>query len=186
MAQDLNDWKIWFPRAFWMNWADPKTWQDHIYDPTIWLPIAYLPSEQKERMGDIMSRGGDIVSAAGPVYMGPRYENMGRRYRKGDSYENIQNSNIINRSAYSDSLDKIKREYGDDVGNAFEELEVLVKKSADPVAIALLNAFSEELNKPQADKAVLKIIRSGIEKVLLSVAAVTETSTKMDALFAKK
>src|SRR5215469_12007802 len=39
------DWKMWLPRAFWLNWSDPRTWYHRFSNPSIWLPIAFFPKE---------------------------------------------------------------------------------------------------------------------------------------------
>jgi hypothetical protein len=43
------DWRIWLPRAFYLDWSNPRSW--HLtFDPTIWLPLAFYPPEEIERI----------------------------------------------------------------------------------------------------------------------------------------
>ena len=50
-----TDWRILLPRAFYMDWSDQQTWQKSAMDPTIWIPIAFYPHEEKERALEIMN-----------------------------------------------------------------------------------------------------------------------------------
>jgi hypothetical protein len=56
-----TDWRIWLPRAFYMNWSDPQTSQKSMMDPTIWLPMAYYPQEEIERVMKVFNVAGDVV-----------------------------------------------------------------------------------------------------------------------------
>jgi len=42
-----TDWRIWLPRAFYLNWSDPQIMQKSMMDPTIWLPVALLPNKEE-------------------------------------------------------------------------------------------------------------------------------------------
>jgi hypothetical protein len=56
------DWRIWLPRAFYLNWSDPPTWQKSMSDPTIWMPMAYYPQDERERILKIYNIAGDYVA----------------------------------------------------------------------------------------------------------------------------
>jgi len=56
------DWRIWLPRAFYLNWSDPPTWQKSMMDPTIWLPMVYYPQEERERALRIINIAGDYIA----------------------------------------------------------------------------------------------------------------------------
>ena len=60
--KSLTDWRIWLPRAFYLNWSDPPTWQRTMADPTIWLPMIYYPQEERERILNIINIAGDYVA----------------------------------------------------------------------------------------------------------------------------
>lgn len=55
------DWRILLPRAFYMDWSNHQTWQKSSMDPTIWLPIAFYPPEEKERAIQLLNIAGDIM-----------------------------------------------------------------------------------------------------------------------------
>ena len=57
-----TDWRIWLPRAFYLNWSDPPTWQKSMSDPTIWLPMAFYPQDERERILTIYNIAGDYVA----------------------------------------------------------------------------------------------------------------------------
>jgi hypothetical protein len=68
-----TDWRVWLPRAFYLNWSDPKTLQKSIFDLTIWLPMAFYPQEERERILQIYNIAGDYVErdkAAGDIIEG--------------------------------------------------------------------------------------------------------------------
>jgi hypothetical protein len=55
------DWRIWLPKAFWLNWSDPQTWQKLMLDPTIWLSVAFYSQEERERALRIVHIAGDFI-----------------------------------------------------------------------------------------------------------------------------
>jgi hypothetical protein len=57
-----TDWRIWLPRAFYLNWSDPQTSQKAMSDPTIWLPMAYYPQDEIERVMKVFNVAGDYVA----------------------------------------------------------------------------------------------------------------------------
>jgi hypothetical protein len=75
-----TDWRIWLPRAFYLNWSDPPTWQKSMLGPTIWLPLAFFPEQERERvlhvynvLGDYVNGNksmGDVVTVLGGDYVG--------------------------------------------------------------------------------------------------------------------
>jgi hypothetical protein len=65
---NIADWRIWLPRAFYLNWSDPPTWQKSMMDPSIWMPIAFFPQEQREHAQRILNIAGDYI--AGDKAMG--------------------------------------------------------------------------------------------------------------------
>jgi len=38
-----------------MNWLDPKTWQTRLFDPSIWLPVAFSAPEERKRVEQILN-----------------------------------------------------------------------------------------------------------------------------------
>ncbi len=84
-----TDWRIWLPRAFYLNWSDPPTWQKTMADPTIWLPMAYYPQDERERILAIYNIAGDFV--AGDKVVGDKFygDKIG-----GDKIIDDQNKNL--------------------------------------------------------------------------------------------
>lgn len=91
----------------------------------------------------------------------------------GDIFENINNSTIINKSLVENSFNKISEQYGQQTGEALLKIAEFIHNSNDPAAGTLFDEFNEELRKPTSDRSRLKKIWSGIEKVLPSIATIS-------------
>lgn len=101
-----------------------------------------------------------------------------------DSFSNISNSNIINRSILQNSYNKVKEKHGEETVKALEEITKFIDKSGSPVATAGFNEFNKELTQPQPDKSKLKKIWEEIEKVLPTISTIATSVTKILPLFA--
>jgi hypothetical protein len=56
-----TDWTVWLPKAFFMKWSDPKSWERNMSDPTIWLPLGVFPPEERERIVNNYYIQGDAI-----------------------------------------------------------------------------------------------------------------------------
>src|ERR1041384_4995795 len=73
-----TDWRIWLPRAFYLNWSDPQVMQKSMTDPTIWFPVALSPNKEErdhaiQHIVQIINTGtyiGGDVSGEGKVVGG--------------------------------------------------------------------------------------------------------------------
>jgi hypothetical protein len=77
-----TDWRVWLPRAFYLNWSDPNTLQKSMMDPTIWLPMAFYPQEEIERVMKVVNVAGDYVAGD----------------KAGDTFKDINDAIIMNKS----------------------------------------------------------------------------------------
>jgi hypothetical protein len=77
------DWRLWLPRAVFLNWSDQKTWQTQLLNPTTWLPLAYSPPEERERVITMINIAGDYI-----------YGDKS----KGDLIKDINNSEVISKA----------------------------------------------------------------------------------------
>jgi hypothetical protein len=59
----------------------------------------------------------------------------------------------------------------------------VIEKSKDPASGPLVNKFTAELNNPQPDKSKLESFWGEIEKLLPSIATISETVAKIVTLF---
>jgi hypothetical protein len=91
----------------------------------------------------------------------------------GNIFENINNSTIINESLVENSFNKISEQYGQQTGEGLLKITGFIHRSNDPAAGTLFNEFNEDLRKPTSDRSRLKKIWSGIEKVLPSIATIS-------------
>jgi hypothetical protein len=163
MSSSPTDWKIWLPKAFWIDWSDPETWKKHSADPTIWFPRAYDSPEEKQNVSNLISATGDIIV--------------------GDQFRDIRNAKIINKAIVQNAFNRTVRGYSQEIENALHLISQFIEKSDDPAADALFHNFKQELNKPQPEKSKLKKIWDGIEKVLPSIGSQSDAVAKIGTLF---
>jgi hypothetical protein len=95
------------------------------------------------------------------------------KFIMGDTFENISNSTIINKSLVENSYNKISEQYGQQTGEALLKIAEFIHSSNDPAAGTLFDKFNEELRKPTPDKSLLKRIWSGIERVLPYISTIS-------------
>lgn len=91
------------------------------------------------------------------------------------------NSNVIGKSIVSGGVYNVKR-HDDEIRKGLYKIAEFIEKSNNPAATALFDGFNEELNKPQPDVSRLRSLWSGIEKVLPSIAEMSETVRKIEKL----
>jgi hypothetical protein len=139
-----TDWRIWLPRAFYLNWSDSKTSQKSMLDPTIWLPMTFYPQEERERFLHNYNIAGDNIP------------------------DNMAGGDIIN----SPILTEIKEKYGQDVSKALKKISEIIKKSNDHAAGSVFDSFIGELNKPHPDKFRLRRWWSALETMLPTISEV--------------
>ena len=101
----------------------------------------------------------------------------------GDSFKNIQNATIINRSIVENSFNKLRREHDEKVAQALMQIAEFIDKSGDINAAILFDKFNEELNKPDTEKSTLKKLWDGIEKTLPTIATISEAIAKLAPIF---
>jgi hypothetical protein len=56
-----TDWAVWLPKAFFLKWSDPKSWERNMSDTTIWLPLGVFPPEERERIVNNYYIQGDAI-----------------------------------------------------------------------------------------------------------------------------
>ena len=101
----------------------------------------------------------------------------------GDKIENIQNSTIINRSVVSDSFNKIKEGYSEDVANALMQIAEFIEESGNKEAGELFDSFNNEIKEPEPKKSMLKSLWGGIEKALPAITTLSEAVVKVVTIF---
>jgi hypothetical protein len=85
---NAGDWRMWLPRAVWLNWSDPKTWQTQVFNPTTWLPLAYSTPEERDRAITMLNIYGDYI---------------GGDKSKGDLIKDLNNSDVISKATVKKS-----------------------------------------------------------------------------------
>jgi hypothetical protein len=104
--------------------------------------------------------------------------------KSGDTFSNVSNSTIINRSSLSHSLNSAARLGGADAEQALKEVGELVVKSGNRDACDLFNQLTEELQKPWPRKSVLRSAWDGLSKALPAVTELAGAVTAIGKLFA--
>ena len=112
-----TDWRIWLPRAFYLNWSDPQIAQKSMMDPTIWFPVALNPNKEErdqaiQHIIQIINSGtifsGNINNSSGVV--------VGQNIKTDDIKANLEQSiNQNPNSEYFKGLkeltEKLEKEY---------------------------------------------------------------------------
>ena len=101
----------------------------------------------------------------------------------GDSFENINNATIINRSIVDSSFNKVKKEHGDNVAQALVQIAEFIDQSGDINAAILFDKFNEELNKPDTEKSTLEKLWGGIERILPTILTIPGVVAKLTPIF---
>lgn len=102
----------------------------------------------------------------------------------GDSFKDIKDSTIINRSKVVNAFNTIGNEIDEETKMALVELANLVTQSSNAAAGAVFNEFSDELAKPDRSKNKLSQLWDGLTSVLPDVAKLGAAVAKITAIFA--
>jgi hypothetical protein len=120
----------------------------------------------------ILANDKSIIGQVGELIMGDRFEKIG------------SGATIVNRSALINSVNKTKEAVGGDVAHALERLAVIVEQSGNPDAVENLNALSEELERAQPRKALLRSFWNGITAALPGLVEIANLADHISRLFA--
>jgi hypothetical protein len=102
----------------------------------------------------------------------------------GDSFKDIKDSTIINRSKVVNALNTVGGHIDEDTKSAIIEVANIVGQSQNAAAGALLDQFNDELAKPQHDRSKLKQFWSGLTTLLPDIAKLGGAVAKIVAIFA--
>jgi len=100
---------------------------------------------------------------------------------KGDKFENVQNSTIINRSKLREAQFAIQS-HGKDVGDVLDKVAAIVEASRNAAAISLFDNLVGEFQKPEPSKSVLKQFWIGLTKLLPDIAKIAGAAAKIGAV----
>lgn len=113
------------------------------------------------------------------------YAERGSEVIVGDKFSNIgAGATIVNRSTLNNSFNTVKESYGPDMAQALQQLAELVEKSGNMDAADNFNALTEELQRPQPKKSLLKSFWSGIVEAIPNVVQLVDLTAKITSLFA--
>src|SRR6266446_139094 len=101
----------------------------------------------------------------------------------GDSFKDIKNSTIINRSKVVNALNTIGGHVDEDTKSAIIEVANIVSESQNAAAGALLDQFNDELAKHQHDRSKLKQFWNGLTTLLPDIAKLGGAVAKIVAIF---
>ena len=85
-SYEYPDLRIFLPRAFFINWSDPKVRENELFNPTIWIPSLYTSKEDQDKL---MQQPFKLICDlfVGGNYVGGNY--AGRDYAEGNIHRNI-------------------------------------------------------------------------------------------------
>jgi hypothetical protein len=101
----------------------------------------------------------------------------------GDKFENISNATIINRSLVQNAFNKVRDEVDEETANALKRVADEVERSGNTEAAENFNAFSEELQKPEPKKSLLRSFWGGVTLALPSILQMTDIVAKISKLY---
>lgn len=101
---------------------------------------------------------------------------------EGDKFEKVTGSTIINRSLVNDSLNRVERVYGREASQAVKQIADHIDRSGDSSACWLFDRFNQELIKEELDRPALRKVWEDIQKILPSIATLSESSGKLKSL----
>ena len=97
----------------------------------------------------------------------------------GDYFNNISNATIVNKSVVQNAFNKVKDAIDEDTAAALAHIAEHVEKSGNTEAGEVFNAFTEELQKPEPKKSLLKTFWTGLTTVLPTVSALAGIAEKV-------
>lgn len=101
----------------------------------------------------------------------------------GDTFSNISNATIINRSLVMDSMNKARGIGGEELARVLESVGLAIEQSGNREAGELFNHFNEELQRPEPRKSILKNAWDSIVSALPTVTAAAGATGAIAKLF---
>jgi hypothetical protein len=100
----------------------------------------------------------------------------------GDTFANITNATIINRSTLQGSLNKARQIGANDSADVLETVGKLVEQSGNKQAGELFDQFNEELQRSEPRKSVLRNAWDGLVAMLPTVTSIAEAAEAVTKL----
>lgn len=97
----------------------------------------------------------------------------------GDYFNNISNATIVNKSVVQNAFNKVKEAIDEETAAALAHLAEHVEKSGSNEAGEVFNAFTEELQKPEPKKSLLKSFWTGLNTLLPTVSTIAGIAEKV-------
>lgn len=97
----------------------------------------------------------------------------------GDYFNNISNATIVNKSVVQNAFNKVKETIDEQTAAALAQIAEHVEKSGNKDAGEVFNAFSEELQKSEPKKSLLKSFWTGLITVLPTVSTLAGVAEKV-------
>jgi hypothetical protein len=132
---------------------------------------------------EALVRRGNALLNLGVINIDQSHHDSRRGSFMGDTFSNIQNSTIVNRSTVESAFNKTKSEMGADTAAILLKIADLVAQSGNKEAGELLDQFNEELTKPQPRKSLLKRSWDGLVAILPGVTSIAGAVAAMAELF---
>jgi hypothetical protein len=101
----------------------------------------------------------------------------------GDRFENIQDTTIVSRSTVENAFNRVAPQVDPELSDALRKLADAVQASGSTAAAETYTSFTEELERAEPRKCVLRSLWDGLTDALPSVLQMTEVVAKVAALF---
>ena len=129
-------------------------------------------------------RRGNVLINFGAINIDQSQHDSRRDTFMGDTFSNIQNSTIVNRSMVENAFNKTKSEMGEDTAAILLKVAELVAQSGNKEAGELLDQFNEELSRPQPRKSLLKRSWDSLLATLPAITSIAGAAAAIAKLFA--
>jgi hypothetical protein len=102
----------------------------------------------------------------------------------GDVFRDISGSTIVNRSRVEKSFKRVRDAHDEDLALALVRIAEEINKLGNAEAAELFDGFSEELEKPQPRKAILRGLWDGITAAVPTISQMVDVVTSVSKFFA--
>ena len=103
----------------------------------------------------------------------------------GDTFKDIgPGATIINRSKLQNAMNTVAGTGNPDVAEALKEVAEAINSSGNSAAAENFDAFTEELQRSQPRKSLLKSLWNGVVEALPTIVNLAAATAKIVALFA--
>lgn len=100
----------------------------------------------------------------------------------GDTFYNVTNSTIVNRSLVNGAVNRLERDGSEDSAEAMKRLAEIVEQAGNSDATDYFNTFAEEVDKPEPRKSILQSMWQNLTLALPTLTQTAELAGSIESL----